>query len=133
MGTTKKMNAAGWYAKACGFDSNGLEEQAEPCYAMVYKLGWRALPGKERPGFFVGYGSTLRNNRKLARSAAILREGVRLFPRYAALKVFLALTLRLAGKYKAASDVLLKACLDMPQGAFDGYERAIKHYEAADA
>ena len=119
-----------WYARACEYDRSGLEKKAEPCYSKVYELGWRLLPVKERPGFFLGFGSTLRNNRKFKRSAEILAEGVKHFPHYPALKVFLALTLHSSGKFKKAAGVLFLSCLDMPGSSFDGYERAIRFYIA---
>jgi len=117
-----------WYARACEYDRAGFEKKAEPCYSKVYELGWRLLPEKERSGFFVGFGSTLRNNRNFKRSADILTEGVRHFPHYPALNIFLALTLRSSGKFKKAADVLFRSCLEMPDNSFDGYERAIKYY-----
>jgi len=124
----KVETALGWYEKACGFDRKGLEKKAETCYAKVYELGWRGLPEKERAGFFVGYGSTLRNNKKLKLSTEILREGVKRFPSYPALKIFLALTLHSRGQFKEAANVLFKSCLEMPEKAYDGYDRAIKFY-----
>ena len=116
------------YARACEYDRSGLEKKAEPCYSKVYELGWRLLPEKERPGFFLGFGSTLRNNRKFKRSAEVLAEGVKHFPHYPALNIFLALTLHSSGKFKKAASVLFKSCLKMPENSFNGYERAIKYY-----
>jgi len=91
-------------------------------------LSLRLLPEKERAGFFVGFGSTLRNNGKLKRSTEILREGVGLFPRYPVLKVFLALTLYSLGDFKETAEALFKSCRKMPDRAFDGYDRVIKFY-----
>jgi hypothetical protein len=116
-----------WYLLACCYDFLGRERQAEPCYARVHKA-WRALPAAARPGFFVGYGSTLRNNGKLALSAAVLRQGVRQFPGYPALKAFLALSLYSGKDMRGAAKALFGACLNLPAGAFDGYERALAHY-----
>ena len=125
------MNAKGpghWYEMACRYDRAGEELKAEPCYRMVYRLCWRKLPAKERPGFFVGYGSTLRNNGKLALSARVLDEGVRRFPGYPALKVFAALTAFSRKDYRKAARLLFLSSVDMPEKAFDGYERAIAYY-----
>jgi len=122
-----KLDTAAWYDLACCYDSLGRENEAEPCYAQVYK-GWRGLPEKEQAGFFVGYGSTLRNNNKLARSAAVLREGVKRFPDYPALKLFLALTLYTSKNYRSSAGTLFGACLGMPAGVWDGYDRAINYY-----
>ena len=120
-------DTSAWYDLACCYDSLGCEKEAEPCYAQVYKR-WRTLPKKERPGFFVGFGSTLRNNIKLARSEAVLKEGVRHFPDYLALKVFLALTFYTGKKFKSSALVLFKSRPGPSASAFDGYERAINHY-----
>lgn len=123
----RPRDTAAWYKLACCYDFLGRERAAEPCYGQVYK-DWRALPPAGQPGFFLGYGSTLRNNRKLARSAAVLKEGARRFPAYPALKAFLALTLYSRREFRASARALFKACLDMPAGAFNGYERALAHY-----
>ena len=117
-----------WYERASEYDRTGFEKKAEPCYSKVYELGWRKLPKKEWPGFFVGFGSTLRNNRKYRKSAEILTEGVKNFPRYPALKFFLALTLYSRGEFKKSARILFNSCLEMPEKSFDGYERAIEYY-----
>lgn len=116
-----------WYRLACCYDFLGREKLAEPCYARVYR-NWRALPAAERPGFFVGYGSTLRNNGRLALSAAVLERGVKNFPDYPALKAFLALSLYSRRDFRGAARALFRACPEMPAGAFGGYERALAHY-----
>ena len=116
-----------WYERACGYDRAGLERKAEPCYARVYE-NWRALPKKEQPGFFLGYGSTLRNNRKFSRSLAVLEEGARRFPSYPALKVFLSLVSFDKKDFRKAALLLFSSCLEMPESAWGGYSRAIKFY-----
>ncbi|OGR71823.1 MAG: hypothetical protein A2089_08955 [Elusimicrobia bacterium GWD2_63_28] len=116
-----------WYRLACCNDFLGRELKAEPCYAKVYK-GWHALPGKERPGFFVGYGSTLRNNKKLAQAAKVLREGVKHFPSNPELRIFLALALYSAGDFKSSARELFRACGGLPPSCVNGYDRAIAYY-----
>ena len=116
-----------WYDLACCYDWLGREKEAEPCYVEVYKH-WRAIPKKEQAGFFVGFGSTLRNNKKLKKSEAVLREGARRFPDFPALKIFLALTLYTKKDFKNAALTLFKFCLEMPDKTYAGYEKAIKYY-----
>jgi len=115
-----------WYRLACCNDFLGRERAAEPCYDKVYK-GWRELPAVERPGFFVGYGSTLRNNKKLAKAAKVLREGVKRFPANPELRVFLALALYSAGDFKGSARELFRVCGGLP-AAVGGYGRAVTHY-----
>jgi len=122
-------DTAAWYRLACCYDFLGRERLAEPCYARVY-ADWRALPAAARPGFFVGYGSTLRNNGRLALSCRVLKEGARLFPDNPELKAFLALSLHSSRDYRGAARALFGACAQMPVGAFGGYERALGHYVA---
>ncbi len=73
-------DAVAWYDLAGCFDFCGFEVEAEPCYWKTYELGWRQLPEQERAGFFVGFGSTLRNNLKFQDSERILREAIEHFP-----------------------------------------------------
>jgi tetratricopeptide (TPR) repeat protein len=121
-------DAVAWYDLAGCFDFCGLESQAEPCYEKTFELGWKNLPLEEQPGFFVGYGSTLRNNFKFSASERILQEAIVHFPKYPALKCFLAFSFYSAGKYQDAAKVLFQSTLEMPEKSFDGYDRAIKWY-----
>lgn len=116
-----------WYKLACCNDSLGRERRAEPCYAEVYK-SWRDLPVKQRPGFFVGYGSTLRNNKKLAESVKVLREGVKHFPANPELRIFLALALYSAKDFKGSARELFRVCGGLPPSCVGGYEKAIAYY-----
>jgi hypothetical protein len=117
-----------WYDKACCHDFLGEEREAEPCYARCYELGWRSLPEPEHPSFFVGYGSTLRNNLKLEESVRFLEEGVRHFPAYPALRVFLAFSLHTAGQREKATELLFKSVCDISEKGLGGYDRAIAWY-----
>lgn len=117
-----------WFDLACCYDFCGLEIDAEPWYQKVYDIGWRSLPETAQPSYFVGFGSTLRNNSKLADSEKILREGIENFPDYSPLKVFLAFTLYSRGRHKESSQMLFKVAAEMPAPSFDGYERAIQWY-----
>jgi len=122
------QDAVAWYELACCFDFLGFEKEAEPCYGKTYELGWQQLPATEQAGFFVGFGSTLRNNLDFVRSEKILTDAIVHFPNYPALKVFLAFTLHSQGKFRKASEALFTSTVEMPEKAYDGYERAIKWY-----
>lgn len=121
-------NAVAWYDLAGCHDFIGEELEAEPCYRKTLELGYENLPLPEQPGFFVGFGSTLRNNKKLQDSKEVLEKGIKAFPDYPALKVFLAFTLHSLGEYRKASEVLLLTVGNLENKNFDGYERAIKWY-----
>lgn len=117
-----------WYGLASCFDFLGLELEAEPNYKKAYELDLGSLPQEKQYSFYVGYGSTLRNNKKLEESEAILREGISKFPTYQPLKIFLAFTLFSRGNFKESSETLFLTCGQLPAGTFDGYEKAIKYY-----
>src|SRR5687768_17378574 len=68
-------DAEAYYDLAGCFDTLGLEVEAEESYLRAYELGPSLLPETKRPHFYVGYGSTLRNNRKLDESLKVLEEG----------------------------------------------------------
>lgn len=119
-------DALSWYQLACCHDFLGQELEAEPCYQKVYVLGSDQL--SDRKGFYVGYGSTLRNNQKLSESEKVLREGIALFPDYAPLKVFLGFTLYSRGEFQESSRVLLGLASTLPHDVMDGYERATRYY-----
>jgi ribosomal-protein-alanine N-acetyltransferase len=121
-------DAIAWYDLAGCFDFIGAEIEAEPCYKKAYDLGYEKLPEKEQAGFFVGYGSTLRNNLKFSESSEILQKSIEAFPNYPALDVFLAFTLYTQGKFKQAAETLFGAIIKIEGKPFDGYEKAIKWY-----
>lgn len=121
-------DATAWYDLAGCFDFCGFEKEAEPCYRKTYELGWKQLPQREQASFFVGFGSTLRNNLNLSESETILKDAIANFPGYPALKCFLAFTLYSKGQFQEASQILFQSTLEMPEKAFDGYEKAIKWY-----
>ena len=125
---TVPNDATSWYDLACCYDFCGFEKEAEPCYWKTYEIGWKQLPETEQYSFFVGFGSTLRNNLKFADSEKVLRDAIIHFPKYPALKVFLAFTLYSIGKFKESSQILFQSTLEMPSQSFDGYEKAILWY-----
>lgn len=121
-------DAIAWYDLAGCFDFIGSEIEAEPCYRRTFELGYEKLPVHEQSGFFVGYGSTLRNNLKLLESRDILQKATEAFPAYPALDVFLAFTLYTQGRFKEAAQKLFSMAGKLEGKPFDGYERAIKYY-----
>ncbi len=121
-------DAVAWYALAGCFDFIGSETEAEPCYKRTFDLGHNKLPENEQTGFFVGYGSTLRNNFKFSESKEVLQKSIEAFPNYPALNVFLAFTLYTQGKFREAAEKLFAAITKIEGKPFDGYERAIKWY-----
>lgn len=122
------QDAEAWYDLAGCFDFIGAEKEAEPCYRKCYQIGWQNLPVAQQPSFFVGYGSTLRNNFKYEESVSVLQKAVEAFPDYPALKVFLAFSLYSQKEDRAAAELLFSACLGSAAKGFDGYEKAIHWY-----
>lgn len=121
-------DAVAWYDLAGCFDFIGSEIEAEPCYRKTFELGYENLPEKDRAGFFVGYGSTLRNNLKLSESREVLQRAAGNFANYPALDIFLAFTLYTQGRFREAARKLFAAVCKIEGQPFDGYERAIKWY-----
>ncbi|MBX3034900.1 MAG: tetratricopeptide repeat protein [Bdellovibrionaceae bacterium] len=121
-------DADAWYDKAGCHDFLGEEREAEPCYRKCFQLGWKQLPRDEQPSFFVGFGSTLRNNLKYAESVSVLKNAVEEFPDYPALKVFLALSYYSNREDRSSAEALFSACISAAEKGFDGYERAISQY-----
>lgn len=121
-------DAEGWYDKAGCHDFIGEEMEAEPCYQKCFELGWQKLPSSEQKSFFVGYGSTLRNNFKYDESVKVLEEGIKNFPETPALQVFLAFTFFSKKMDEKASQILFSATPLIAKFGLDGYERAIQWY-----
>ncbi len=117
-----------WYDLASCFDFCGFEKDAEPCYLKVYELGWQNLSAYDQASFFVGLGSTLRNNFKYSESIKFLDVGIIAFPNHSALKVFKALTLYSMNQFQDSTKILFETILQMPEKSFDGFDRAIKYY-----
>jgi tetratricopeptide (TPR) repeat protein len=114
-------------AYAC--DRFGTEEDAVVHYDLVW--GMRSnIPFRDRAGFFVGYGSTLRNVGRFAESLEILGSAVNEFPNDRSLQAFLALSQLDSGKPAAAVAPLLDALISMADRAPDiaAYCRALGHY-----
>ncbi len=121
-------DAKSWYDLACCHDFLGQEVEAEPAYRAALSSGLETLSVGDQKGFYVGFGSTLRNNKNFGESLAILRAGVGKFPAYIALRFFLGLTLQSMGHYEEACKVLLTMSAVLPSSVLDGYEQAIRYY-----
>lgn len=123
-----EKDSLAWYYMASCLDFLGNEPEAEKNYQKALALGITSFPINEQKSFYVGYGSTLRNNKNLEASKSILEEGIKLFPEYLPLKIFLAFTLYSSEKYQKASEILFNACLNSPDNKFDGYKNVIQYY-----
>jgi len=120
------QDARAQYAAACAHDRLGFERDAIRYYDEVFRLG---VPADVRRGFYVGYGSTLRNVGRLDDAIAILGQAIADDPGYPAYGAFLALALGAAGHPRAALAAMLGCALDAARpDAFDGYERALTEY-----
>ena len=117
-----------WYDLACCNDFLGQESEAEPAYQAAQASGIEHLSIEDQRGFYVGLGSTLRNIGKLDESFDLLQQGIKIFPDYLALRVFLGFTLHSMSRYKEASRELLTMSSLLPNAVLDGYERAAVFY-----
>lgn len=113
-------------AEAYRLDREGNERAAIRYYDEAYRLG---VPADQRRRFLVGYGSTLRNVKRVDDAVGILAQALADDPAYAAYAPFLALALLDAGHPRAALATMLGSLLDVARpGALDGYERALGEY-----
>lgn len=115
-------------AAAYACDRLGREHEAIAYYERAWELG---VPESERPGFLVGFGSTLRNVGRAEEAVARLAEATAAYPDDAALRAFLALALHAAGHGTMALAAMLEAALAAarPDG-FGPYARALAEYQA---
>ena len=121
------MKALFEYAGA--YDFLGREKDALPHYLKIFEQGHGCLPVDDQPRLYVQLGSTLRNLNSLPESQSILQEGMKYFPKYKALRAFLALTEYSMGNHTQAIQFLMEIALD---GATDSslidYSRALGWY-----
>lgn len=121
-----------WFHYASAYDFLGREEEAIEHYQKVTELGVEKLQGELQPQWYLQFGSTLRNVNKLDESRHILQEGIKKFPNYAAMKVFLALTEYSSGNTKEAAKLALQATTYHEEdNSLKLYQRAIKNYVSA--
>lgn len=112
------------------FDASGFEEEACVWYERGLELGLEAMPEDQAPHFGVWYGSTLRNVGRLAESEAVLREAAARWPRFAALRFFLGLTLMSQGRGAEAFAALASLHVGAWDSSLEGYQRAVASYLA---
>jgi tetratricopeptide (TPR) repeat protein len=113
-------------AQAYAHDREGREREAIRYYDEAYHLG---VPAEHKRRFLVGYGSTLRNVKRVDDAVGVLAQAIADDPEYPAYVPFLALALLDAGHPKAALAAMLGCVLDVAKpGALDGYERALAEY-----
>ncbi|HUQ03015.1 MAG TPA: tetratricopeptide repeat protein [Kofleriaceae bacterium] len=115
-------------AAAYACDRFGLEHDAIDHYERAWSLG---VPAAERPGFLVGFGSTLRNVGRAEDAVARLAEATAEFPDDPSLRAFLALALHSTGQPALALATMLEAALAAaarPDG-FGRYARALATYQ----
>ncbi|MEO8701969.1 MAG: tetratricopeptide repeat protein [Kofleriaceae bacterium] len=112
---------------AFGYDRNDFESDAIRHYDEAYRLG---VPAQLQRRFCIGYGSTLRNVGRIADAVAILERASADDPTDPAIRAFLALALLSSGNAPQALATMLGCALDAARdGAFDGYERALRNYQ----
>src|SRR5262245_51110787 len=95
-------------AAAYACDRIGLERDAIVHYERAWHLG---VPAAERPGFLVGFGSTLRNVGRAEDAVARLAEATIEYPDDPSLRAFLALALHSTGQSALALATMLEAAL----------------------
>lgn len=116
-------------AAAYASDRNDCEQDAIFFYDHAIKMN---IPDEERPGFFIGYGSTLRNVGRTQEAVEVLRKANRMFPSDASILAFLALAMHSAGRNTEAIAAMLEAALLASRDdGFGVYERALKEYQLA--
>ncbi|MGH7728311.1 MAG: tetratricopeptide repeat protein [Vulcanimicrobiaceae bacterium] len=122
-------DARAWYAFGGALDTLGREHEAREAYEQVCRIGIDALGADQRAGFYVAFGSTLRNVGDLPRSRALLADGFARYPEVAALRAFAALTEVSFGELRAAIDLLFEALLmEEGDGSIGRYRRALRGY-----
>lgn len=113
-------------AEAYRYDREGREREAVRFYDEAYRLG---VPADQRRRFLVGYGSTLRNVKRVDDAVGVLAQAIADDPSYPAYAAFLALALLDSGHPKEALAAMLGCVLDVARpGSLDGYERALGEY-----
>lgn len=115
-------------AAAYACDRIGLERDAIVHYERAWQLG---VPAADRPGFLVGFGSTLRNVGRAEDAVARLAEATTEYPDDPSLRAFLSLALHSAGHSTLALATMLEAALaaaDRAEG-FGRFTRALVEYQ----
>ncbi|HHB1425542.1 TPA: tetratricopeptide repeat protein [Serratia odorifera] len=121
-------DAALHYQLACLYDSQGLEQQAIPCYLAALA---RDLPAQQRQEAWLGLGSTYRALGQYQQSLASFDHGLAEFPQAKEITLFRAMTLYNLGETKqAVADLLLLLAETSSHRDISSYQRAIRQYAA---
>jgi tetratricopeptide (TPR) repeat protein len=84
---------------------------------------------EDQPRLYVQLGSTLRNLSSLPESLSVLQEGLKYFPKYKALRAFLALTEYSMGNHAQAIQSLMQVTLEeATDSSLIDYSRALGWY-----
>ena len=122
-------NAKVWFEYAGAYDYLGREDKAVSLYRKILEIGIDALPPEDRPGFYVQYGSTLRNLGKLDEAQDIFQKGIETYPHFSALKLFKALNDYSKGINLEACKAFLESMLkNPPDESVRRYMRSLKWY-----
>lgn len=125
----RPRDSKAWFEYAGALDFLGKEKEAIKAYQKVFTLGSKKLPTEDRPRLYLQTGSTLRNLGELKRSRRILKNGVKHFPSFKAMHLFLALTELSSRKPKNAFKILFKIILTQSHNkSIKEYSRALKWY-----
>jgi len=117
------------YWAACLCDSNGLENDALKYYDIIFEKSCSNFPESEIAGFFVGYGSVLRNCLNFSKSKLVLEQGMILYPNNQALKSFYSLTLFSLKEYESVYKHLLESVVTPPkEHSNNSYMKALEFY-----
>ncbi|WNI26442.1 tetratricopeptide repeat protein [Streptomyces sp. ITFR-16] len=120
-------DAAIAYQTAWSHDSLGLEAAAVPYYERA--LSGPGLAAEDRPGAFLGLGSTLRVLGRYREARAVLDRGLAEFEGDAALRTFLAMTLYNLGESReAVRTLLLVSAATGEDPRLRAYRPAIEYY-----
>ena len=114
-------------AAAYACDRAGDEARAVTFYDAAWRLG---VPAAERTDFVIGYGSTLRNVRRVDESLSVLAELIALEPHNHAARCFHALSLHSAGHDGLALAEMLDVILSLENASphVTKYRQALAFY-----
>lgn len=119
-------NPSVWYQCAWVHDSLGLEKEAVPFYKAALARG---LAVEEKPGAYLGLGSTFRALGDYSEARSIFEQAITEFPDHREFRVFLAMVLYNLQDYSKAMEILLN---QLAQTSSDPgirlYARAISYY-----
>jgi hypothetical protein len=115
--------------RAYALDREGREAEAVVHYDAAWRMGGPPA-GEDRAGFLLGYGSTLRNVKRLDESLAILDAAIAELPDDQALRCFRALTLHSLGRHAEALAAMMEVAVALRDASpsITRYSRALRSY-----